>query len=92
MIYLTGDTHGDFDRIIHFCEKMQTTRDDVMIILGDAGFNYYGGWRDEHQKKRMAKQPITLLAIHGNHEIRPETLSGYREQAWRGGTVYVEDT
>ena len=92
MIYLTGDTHGDFDRIIHFCEKMQTTRDDVMIILGDAGFNYYGGWRDERQKKRMAKQPITLLAIHGNHEIRPETLSGYREQAWRGGTVYVEDT
>lgn len=92
MIYLTGDTHGDFDRIIHFCEKMQTTRDDVMIILGDAGFNYYGGWRDEHQKKRMAKQPITLLAIHGNHEIRPEILSGYREQAWRGGTVYVEDT
>ena len=40
MIYLTGDTHGDFDRIIHFCEKMQTTRADVMIILGDAGFNY----------------------------------------------------
>lgn len=91
MIYITGDTHGDFDRIIRFCEKMQTSRDDVMIILGDAGFNYYGDWRDEHQKKRMAKLPITIFAIHGNHEMRPETLPGYREQPWRGGNVYVED-
>ena len=91
MIYITGDTHGNFDRIVRFCEKMQTSRDDVMIILGDAGFNYYGGWRDEHQKKRVAKLPITILSIHGNHEMRPETLPRYKEQPWRGGTVYAED-
>ena len=91
MIYITGDTHGNFDRIVRFCEKMQTSRDDVMIILGDAGFNYYGDWRDEHQKKRMAKLPITVFSIHGNHEMRPETLPRYKEQPWRSGTVYVED-
>ena len=91
MIYITGDTHGDFDRIVRFCEKMQTSRDDVMIILGDAGFNYYGGWRDERQKKRMACLPITIFGIHGNHEMRPESLPGYREQPWHGGTVYAED-
>lgn len=91
MIYITGDTHGDFDRIVRFCEKMQTSRDDVMIILGDAGFNYYGGWRDERQKKRMACLPITIFCIHGNHEMRPESLPGYREQQWHGGTAYAED-
>ena len=91
MIYITGDTHGNFDRIIRFCEKMQTQRDDIMIILGDAGFNYYGGWRDEHQKKRMARLPITIFCIHGNHEMRPASLPGYREQQWHGGIVYAED-
>lgn len=91
MIYITGDTHGCFDRIIRFCEKMQTSRDDVMIILGDAGFNYYGGWRDEHKKKRISQLPITIFSIHGNHEMRPDTLSGYKEQLWNGGSVYVED-
>lgn len=43
MIYITRDTHGDFDRLIRFCSRFQTTREDTMIILGDAGFNYYGG-------------------------------------------------
>lgn len=90
MIYITGDTHGDFDRIIRFCEKMQTCQDDVMIILGDAGFNYYGGFRDERKKKRMSQLPITVFCIHGNHEMRPESLPDYVEQHWRGGTVYVE--
>ena len=46
MYYITGDTHGDFSRIERFCREMHPDRNDVMIILGDAGFNYYGNWRD----------------------------------------------
>jgi len=42
MIYLTGDPHGNFDRIKEFCGRLKTTKDDIMIILGDAGINYYG--------------------------------------------------
>ena len=41
MIYLTGDTHGDFQRIAHFCARMHTKPSDIMIILGDAGINFY---------------------------------------------------
>ena len=33
MIYITGDTHGEFDRLIRFCSRFQTTREDMMIIL-----------------------------------------------------------
>ena len=40
-IYITGDTHRDFSRIYNFCEREETTRDDIMIILGDSGINYY---------------------------------------------------
>ena len=71
MIYVTGDTHGDFSRIAHFCARMNTKPDDIMIILGDAGINFYGGWRDLHKKEFISKLPITLFCIHGNHERRP---------------------
>lgn len=62
-----------------------------MIILGDAGINFYGGWRDLHKKEFISKLPITLFCIHGNHEQRPATIPSYTVQEWHGGTVYVEE-
>lgn len=91
MIYITGDTHGSFDRIKTFCEKMQTTKEDVMIILGDVGLNYYGGERDRMRKLLVSELPITLFCIHGNHEMRPDTVDSYRMKEWNGGAVFVED-
>lgn len=91
MIYITGDTHGNFTRIERFCDQIHPSRDDTMIILGDAGFNYYGGKRDERTKKRMAEMPITIFSIHGNHERRPDTIPSYRIAQWKQGKVYVED-
>ena len=46
MIYITGDTHGRFERIERFTTQMKTHRSDVMIILGDAGLNFYLSKRD----------------------------------------------
>ncbi len=79
-IYLTGDTHGEFDRIEDFCTEYDTTPEDVMVILGDAGINYWLDERDEELKTRLAQLPITLFCVHGNHEARPEELPGYEEQ------------
>ena len=42
MVYITGDTHGDFTRIEKFCHDFKTTKEDYLIILGDAGINYWG--------------------------------------------------
>lgn len=50
MVYLTGDTHGDFRRIAAFCTRFGTTVDDVMIILGDAGINFSGEQKDKAKK------------------------------------------
>lgn len=74
MIYITGDTHGDFRNVERFCKKMQTSKDDVLIILGDAGINYYGPEQDKRKKKYLESLPITIFAIHGNHEMRPHFL------------------
>lgn len=90
MIYLTGDTHGRFERIGAFCDKMQTGRDDILIILGDAGINFHASALDILRKEYLAKLPITLLCIHGNHERRPESLPYYDEREWHGGMVYTE--
>lgn len=65
MIFITGDTHGDFNRIKAFCEEFNTTKEDIMIILGDAGINYYDSG-DRSRKKKLQKLPITLFCIHGN--------------------------
>ena len=91
MFYITGDTHRDFGRIEDFCARINPTPEDVMIILGDAGINYYGGWRDRDLKRRLAGLPLTLFSIHGNHEQRPGKIASYHTALWNGGEVYVED-
>lgn len=92
MIYVTGDTHGQFGRIIEFCERLQTKQEDILIILGDAGINYSGGWRDIKKKRLLETLRITIFCIHGNHEKRPGTIDTYREKSWHGGIVYYEET
>lgn len=72
MIYITGDTHRKFDRIEYFCDSVNTTKDDLMIILGDAGINYYGERDDNRFKRYIESLPITLMLIRGNHESRPD--------------------
>lgn len=71
MIYVTGDKHGHFEPIEYFCDKYQTTKDDILVVLGDLGVNYFGGRRDKSRKKYLADMPITIMAIRGNHERRP---------------------
>lgn len=90
MIYRTGDKHGYYRSVAAFCEEYGTTKEDVLIILGDAGINYYLGLRDEPLKTELQELPITLFCIHGNHEQRPYEISTYEEMEWRGGIVYVE--
>lgn len=83
-IYLTGDTHGDVKRIVWFCEKHPfLTKDDYIIILGDAGLNYYQTINDMIAKNMLQKCPCTFICIHGNHEERPRNIASYKK-------VYIE--
>ncbi len=91
-ITITGDTHGKFERIFSFTRKYGTVPGDMMIILGDAGINYYGGYSDDRTKYLLSKTGIDLFCIHGNHEMRPESTGLYKEKEWHGGIVYVEDS
>ena len=74
MVYLSGDTHRLFDRIEEFCADADCTEDDVLVILGDAGINFHGFSADWSLKRDLNELPVTLLCIHGNHEMRPENI------------------
>lgn len=76
-VFVTGDTHGDFFRIYQFCKDNNTTTNDIMIICGDAGINYYLNKKDEKLKIILSVLPITFLIVHGNHEERAWNVDGY---------------
>ena len=92
MVLLTGDMHGQTLKITEAIRRFELTAEDVVVVLGDAGLNYYGNRKgDRHRKKRLDRAGVPVFCIHGNHEMRPATISTYHEVEWHGGTVYVED-
>lgn len=91
MIYITGDKHGDYNDVFNFCNKYKTTREDILIILGDAGINYYLNDNDYILKNSLLQLPITLFCIHGNHEERPENISSYKKKIFNNSYVYYEE-
>ena len=91
MIYITGDKHGNYSDIFYFCNKYKTSINDIMIILGDAGINYYLDNRDYILKEKLKELPITLFCIHGNHEERPYNISTYKTKLFKSGIVYYEE-
>ena len=91
MIYYTGDTHGDVEKLYNFKERFRLAAKDTIVILGDAGWNYDQGSHDRLAKMFLKRMGVTIFAIHGNHEERPYNLPYYHEEDWRGGRVYVED-
>ena len=88
--YITGDKHRNFGRVKKFCHDMNTRRKDVLIILGDSGFNYFDDQRDDQLKKEMSEINITFFCLYGNKEKRPENIGTYGIRSFCGGKVYYE--
>lgn len=90
MVYITGDIHGDVKYIREAIAQYSITGNDIIVILGDVGMNYYGRHGDRQRKKKLNKLGVPILCIHGNHEMRPFTIPSYYETIWQGGVVYEE--
>ena len=92
MILYTGDIHGQTTRISLMIRRMKLSADDVIVILGDVGLNYYGNKRGDWDRKwRLNREGVPILCIHGNHEQRPSTIPSYNVREWHEGKVYVEE-
>ena len=86
MIYITGDTHRDFSRF----DGIKFNPDDMVIVLGDAGINYYLDDRDICLKRRLGRYDVKFFLVRGNHEERPAYIDSYEEIDMFGGKVFVE--
>ena len=87
MIYITGDTHRDFSRVY----KLKKDCDNMLIVLGDVGINYYLNEEDKNCKEYLKKLKLKLFCVRGNHEERPENIANYKEVEMFGGKVFIEE-
>lgn len=85
---IRGDCHGAFtwlDKLTNYPPE-----DTSIIILGDAGLNFYLNKTDEKMKKWINERGYRLYCVRGNHEQRPQLVPGM-EELWDndvGGPVY----
>ena len=62
MIYITGDIHGEVFRVADAVERFNISSDDIIVLLGDVGMNYYGNNHgDRHRKKQLNKLGIPVF-------------------------------
>ena len=93
MIYCTGDIHGDVHALLNWLNKCKIPhqKNQIIVLLGDVGVNYFGDWRDQEAKVLLQDSNRTYFCIHGNHERRPENIKTYYMENWHGGAVYIEN-
>ena len=88
MIFITGDTHGDYRRFSTdiFPEQKQMTKDDYVIICGD-----FGIWNNSPEERHwlgwLNEKPFTTLFIDGNHS-NFDRLYAMPVSEWNGGQVH----
>ena len=86
MIYITGDTHGDYDDFLFRMKQTNITRGDTVIVCGDFGFV----WNTPYEKNVLtwlSNEPYTIAFIDGNHEDF-DLLKTFPVMKWRGGNVH----
>ena len=89
MIFITGDTHGGFQRFgsEYFPRQKEMTRDDYMIICGDFGGLWNGSREENYWLDWLEDKPFTTLFVCGNHE-NYDMLNALPKQEWHGGMVH----
>lgn len=74
--FVTGDCHGDVSRFINqpqFAEGLNPEEVGI-IILGDAGINFFLDGSDAKRKKKLQDTKYNYYLLRGNHKQRPELL------------------
>lgn len=88
---IRGDTHGGTNWIDNQL-KDYPRKETAIIILGDAGFNFYLNKNDIRTKREIDSKSYYIYCVRGNHEARPQNLDSMIEE-WDdnvGGYIYYE--
>ena len=87
MVYITGDTHGDFSRFTSPAAR-RLRKGDTLIVLGDFGFLWDGGKKEQNLIKKLGNLRYSILFLDGRHE-NYDLLREYPVTEWNGGRVQV---
>lgn len=83
MIYITGDMHGEPERLkSEAVKKLKKT--DTLIVCGDFGFIWDGSQKEEAMLKKIGKMKPQILFVPGCHD-NYDLLSRYPEVDFCGG-------
>lgn len=86
-----GDTHGQFDWM-QIQLQNYSPEETAIIILGDAGLNFYLNKTDDKVKEQVNAMGYTIYCVRGNHEERPQNIPAmlcqYDEEV--GNKVYYQ--
>ena len=88
MIFITGDTHGDWMKrlkVESFPEQKEMTKNDYVIILGDFGI-WDDSKREAYNLDWLENRPFTTLFVSGNHE-NYDILDNLPIEEWHEGKV-----
>ena len=86
MIFITGDIHGDRDRLSRWrLRKLQ--EGDTLIICGDFGFLWDDSKAEQSYLQNLGKRKYNICFIDGTHE-NFDLLNNYEISQWNGGKVH----
>ena len=80
--FVTGDTHGQTRLRVENIMRNNSNlipEEIGIIVLGDAGINYYTDSSERSRNKRLSKLGCNIYCVRGNHEERPENLNFPKE-------------
>lgn len=89
MIYITGDTHGGFQRFTtdNFPQQERMSRKDYVITTGDFMGLWDGSPSEAYWLDWLERKPFTTLFVDGNHENFNRLIELPVHQ-WQGGKVH----
>ena len=78
-LFFTGDTHGGVATISRIGNIQRNIpeykpEETIIVILGDAGLNFWLNNTDKKYKKLLNSMNYHIYCVRGNHEQRPELI------------------
>ncbi len=86
MVYVTGDMHGDLERLYsRGFRKLKAG--DTLIVCGDFGYIFDGGKTEKQVIKYLATRKFVTAFVEGTHD-NLDTIFRGRTTVWKGGLVH----
>lgn len=86
MIYITGDMHGDIERLYDKVFR-KLKKGDILIVCGDFGYIFDGSKLEKQVVNFFAKRKFVTAFVEGTHDNLAK-INRCRETVWKGGSVH----